>query len=198
MARRLYWASLALTPVVLAARYLFHANGAVLFVLASAALTPLAFLIGEATENLSEHTGPGIGGFLNASFGNAPELIIGIFAIRDGLPSVVLATIAGSVVSTALIVLGVAIVYGGGGHGQPALARPPDRRADRRGLPLPHPIGAGLARRPRPPQPLPADAPGRGGAAPALPRRRPPTIFASTGRLPARARPRAPGACGAR
>ncbi len=115
MARRLYRASLALTPVVLAARYLFHANGAVLFVLASAALTPLAFLIGEATENLSEHTGPGIGGFLNASFGNAPELIIGIFAIRDGLPSVVLATIAGSVVATALIVLGIAIVYGGGG-----------------------------------------------------------------------------------
>jgi Ca2+:H+ antiporter len=115
VARRLYRASLALTPVVLAARYLFHANGAFLFVLASAALTPLAFLIGEATENLSEHTGPGIGGFLNASFGNAPELIIGIFAIRDGLPSVVRATIAGSVVATALIVLGVAIVYGGGG-----------------------------------------------------------------------------------
>ena len=53
-----------------------HANGAVLFVLAAAALTPLAFLIGEATENLAEHTGPGIGGFFNASFGNAPELII--------------------------------------------------------------------------------------------------------------------------
>jgi Ca2+:H+ antiporter len=115
VARRLYWASFALTPVVLLSRYVFHANGAVLFVLAAAALTPLAFLIGEATENLAEHTGEGIGGFMNASFGNAPELLIGIFAIRDGLPNVVRGTIAGSVVSTALIVFGAAIVLGGGG-----------------------------------------------------------------------------------
>ena len=115
MARRLYRASFALTPIVLVARYALHANGAVVFVLASAALTPLAFLIGEATENLAEHTGPGVGGFVNASFGNAPELIIGLFAIRNALPDVVRATIAGSVVATALIVLGVAIVYGGGG-----------------------------------------------------------------------------------
>jgi Ca2+:H+ antiporter len=115
VARRLYWASFALTPVVLVARYAVHANGAALFVLAAAALTPLAFLIGEATENLAEHTGPGIGGFMNASFGNAPELLIGVFALRDGLPNVVRGTIAGSVVSTALIVLGAAIVFGGGG-----------------------------------------------------------------------------------
>ncbi len=115
MVRRLYWASFALTPVVLVARYLVHANGAVLFVLAAAALAPLAFLIGEATENLAEHTGPGIGGFMNASFGNAPELLIGVFAISDGLPNVVRGTIAGSVVSTALIVLGAAIALGGGG-----------------------------------------------------------------------------------
>jgi Ca2+:H+ antiporter len=115
MARRLYWASFALTPVVLLARYVVHANGAALFVLAAAALTPLAFLIGEATENVAEHTGEGIGGFMNASFGNAPELLIGLFAIGDGLPNVVRGTIAGSVVSTALIVLGAAIAYGGGG-----------------------------------------------------------------------------------
>ena len=115
MARRLYRASLALTPVVLVARYALHEHGAAVFVLAAAALTPLAFLIGEATENLAEHTGSGVGGFLNASFGNAPELLIGVFAIRDALPNVVRATIAGSVVATALIVLGVAIVYGGGG-----------------------------------------------------------------------------------
>jgi Ca2+:H+ antiporter len=113
--RRLYWASFALTPVVLAARYAFDEHGAIVFVLAAAALTPLAFLIGEATENLSEHTGAGIGGFMNASFGNAPELLIGIFAIADGLPNVVRGTIAGSVVATALIVLGAAIAYGGGG-----------------------------------------------------------------------------------
>ena len=115
MGRRLYWASFALTPIVLLAEYVFHVGGTVLFVLAAAALTPLAFLIGEATENLAEHTGEGIGGFLNASFGNAPELIIGVLAISDGLPNVVRGTIAGSVVGTALIVFGVAIVYGGGG-----------------------------------------------------------------------------------
>jgi Ca2+:H+ antiporter len=100
---------------VLLAEYVFHVNGSVLFVLAAVALTPLAYLIGEATEHLAEHTGPGIGGFLNASFGNAPELIIGVLAIGNGLPDVVRGTLAGSVVGTALIVLGVAIVYGGGG-----------------------------------------------------------------------------------
>ncbi len=111
-----------------------------LFVLASAALTPLAFLIGEATENLAEHTGEGIGGFLNASFGNAPELIIGVFAIGDGLPNVVRGTIAGSVVSTALIVLGIAIVYGGGGAVDRRSLRQADRRSRPGGLSLPDPV----------------------------------------------------------
>jgi len=114
VARRLYPASLALTPVVLLARYVVHANGTVLFVLAALALIPLAYLIGEATENVAEHTGSRVGGFLNASFGNAPELIISLFAIGDALPAVVLGSITGSVVSCALLVLGAAIAYGGG------------------------------------------------------------------------------------
>ena len=91
-----------------------HANGTVLFVLSALALIPLAYLIGEATENVAEHTGSRIGGFLNASFGNAPELIISLFAISDALPAVVLGSITGSVVSCALLVLGAAIAYGGG------------------------------------------------------------------------------------
>jgi Ca2+:H+ antiporter len=115
VARRLYLASLALTPIVLAARYVVHADGTVLFVLSAAALIPLAYLIGEATENVAEHTGSRVGGFLNASFGNAPELIISLFAISDALPAVVLGSITGSVVSCALLVLGAAIAYGGGG-----------------------------------------------------------------------------------
>ena len=114
MARRLYLASLALTPVVLVARYVVHADGTVLFVLSALALVPLAYLIGEATENVAEHTGSRVGGFLNASFGNAPELIISLFAISDALPAVVLGSITGSVVSCALLVLGAAIAYGGG------------------------------------------------------------------------------------
>jgi Ca2+:H+ antiporter len=115
VARRLLWASLVLTPAALAARYVFHANATVLFVLAALALIPLAWLIGEATEHAAEHTGHGIGGFLNASFGNAPELIIGVFALADGLPNVVRGTIAGSVVSNILLVLGLAMIAGGDG-----------------------------------------------------------------------------------
>ena len=116
MARRILWASLVLTPVVLAARFVFDAGATTLFVLAALALLPLAWLIGEATEHAAEHTGPGIGGFLNASFGNAPELIIALFAIADGLPNVVRGTIAGSVVSNILLVLGVAMIFGGEGR----------------------------------------------------------------------------------
>jgi Ca2+:H+ antiporter len=113
--RRLFWASLALTPIVFLAHYGFHASETLLFVLAAAALAPLAFLIGEATENVAEHTGPGIGGFLNASFGNAPELIIALFAVGNSLPNVVRGSITGSVVSTSLLVLGGAMAFGGDG-----------------------------------------------------------------------------------
>ena len=60
------------------------------FIVAAAALIPLAWLIGEATEHAAHHTGPGIGGFINATFGNAPELIIALFAVADGLTEVVL------------------------------------------------------------------------------------------------------------
>jgi Ca2+:H+ antiporter len=115
VARRILWASLALTPVVAVADFVFHAGPTALFLLAALALLPLAWLIGESTEHAAQHTGHGVGGFLNASFGNAPELIIALFAIADGLPNVVLGTIAGSVVSNILLVLGVAMIFGGRG-----------------------------------------------------------------------------------
>jgi Ca2+:H+ antiporter len=115
VARRILWASLALTPVAVIARYGFHAGATTLFVLAALALLPLAWLIGETTEHAAEHTGDGVGGFLNASFGNAPELIIALFAIADGLPNVVRGAIAGSVVSNILLVLGLAMIFGGEG-----------------------------------------------------------------------------------
>lgn len=108
----LLWVSLALTPITLIIDYGFGVSGTMTFVLSAAALAPLAFLIGEATENVAEHTGPGIGGFLNASFGNAPELIIAFFAIGSGLPDVVRGSITGSVVSTSLLVLGGAMIVG--------------------------------------------------------------------------------------
>jgi Ca2+:H+ antiporter len=81
-------------------------------VLSALSLVPLAWLIGEATEHAAEHTGPGIGGFLNASFGNAPELIIALLAVHEGLPDVVRGSLAGSVVSNILLVLGFALAIG--------------------------------------------------------------------------------------
>jgi Ca2+:H+ antiporter len=115
VARRILWTSLALTPAVLLARYAFHADDTTLFVLSALALVPLAWLIGEATDHAAQHTGSGVGGFLNASFGNAPELIIALFAVGNGLPNVVRGTITGSVVSNILLVLGAAMIAGGNG-----------------------------------------------------------------------------------
>jgi len=106
---------MALTPVALIARFVLHLDPTTLFILSALALIPLAWLIGEATEHAAEHTGPGIGGFLNASFGNAPELIIALFAVADGLPGVVRGSLTGSVVSNILLVLGAAMIAGGDG-----------------------------------------------------------------------------------
>jgi Ca2+:H+ antiporter len=112
LTRRILWALLALAPVTIGVNYLTGAGETLLFVLACAALIPLAWLIGEATEHAAEHTGAGIGGFLNASFGNAPELIIALFAVSNGLPQVVKGSLAGSVISNLLLVFGVAQVVG--------------------------------------------------------------------------------------
>jgi Ca2+:H+ antiporter len=87
-----------------------------LFIVAAAALIPLAWLIGEATEHAAEHTGPGIGGFLNATFGNAPELIIALIAVNEGLTEVVRGSLTGSVVGNLLLVLGASLVAGGRGR----------------------------------------------------------------------------------
>ena len=110
MGRKLLWASLVLAPVTIVLRYGFHVGDVALFAVSAAALVPLAWLIGEATDHAGRHTGPGIGGFLNASFGNAPELIIALFAVSSGLPNVVRGSLVGSVVSNLLLVLGLAVL----------------------------------------------------------------------------------------
>jgi Ca2+:H+ antiporter len=112
VARRLLWASLALAPLTLIVDVAVHPGDVALFGLSAVALVPLAWLIGESTEHAAEHTGPRIGGLLNASFGNAPELIIALIAVADGLPNVVRGSIAGSIVSNILLVLGAALVFG--------------------------------------------------------------------------------------
>jgi len=112
VARRLLWASLALAPITWIVDLAAHPGKVTLFVLAALALIPLAWLIGEATEHAGEHTGPRIGGLLNASFGNAPEVIIALLAVADNLPDVVRGSLAGSVISNILLVLGAALVLG--------------------------------------------------------------------------------------
>jgi Ca2+:H+ antiporter len=112
LARRILWALLALAPVTILVDQVAHADEVVLFILACGALIPLAWLIGESTEHAAEHTGPGIGGFLNASFGNAPELIIALLAVHNGLPDVVRGSLAGSVISNLLLVFAVAQLVG--------------------------------------------------------------------------------------
>ena len=82
MVRRILYALLALGPMVVALDAWTEVSENMLFVLSALALIPLAWLIGEATEHAAHHTGPGIGGFLNATFGNAPELIIALIAVK--------------------------------------------------------------------------------------------------------------------
>jgi Ca2+:H+ antiporter len=84
-----------------------------IFVCSAIGIIPLAILIGRATEDLEYYVGPIAGGLLNATFGNAPEIIIGIFALQEGLISVVKASITGSVISNALLVLGGSLAVGG-------------------------------------------------------------------------------------
>ena len=116
MVRKALFASLALAPVAIALHYFADLPETAEFVLSAVALIPLAWLIGEATEHAAEHTGPGIGGFLNATFGNAPELIIALIAVHEGLTEVVRGSLTGSVVGNLLLVLGVSLVVGGRGQ----------------------------------------------------------------------------------
>jgi Ca2+:H+ antiporter len=87
------------------------------FGLSAAGVVPLAGILGEATESLAEHTGPKIGGLINASLGNAAELIITLFAINRGLLELVKASITGSIIGNLLFVLGLSIVVGGAKNG---------------------------------------------------------------------------------
>lgn len=88
----------------------------IMFVLAALSIIPLAGLMGEGTEEISFYTGPKIGGFLNATFGNATELIISFFAMKEGLFEVVKSSISGSIIGNILLVLGASMLAGGVKH----------------------------------------------------------------------------------
>lgn len=103
---------LIFVPITFLAHYL-QMPAIWMFIFSALAIIPLAKYIGEATEELTVYTGPGLGGLLNATFGNATELIIGIFALQAGLIEVVKASITGSIIGNLLLVLGTAILLGG-------------------------------------------------------------------------------------
>jgi Ca2+:H+ antiporter len=107
-----------LTPFIPAAvaLELAHADPVVVFFIAALGIVPTAALMGLATEELAAKSGPGIGGLLNVTFGNAPELIIALFALNEGLQEVVKASIVGSIIGNILLVLGAAMLVGGIKH----------------------------------------------------------------------------------
>ncbi len=97
---------------------LFHVSPILIFIVAALGIVPLAALIGESVEGVAEHTGEKIGGLLFATFGNATELIISILALSQGLIDVVKASIIGTILGNALLVLGVSVCVGGFKHGR--------------------------------------------------------------------------------
>jgi Ca2+:H+ antiporter len=104
---------LVLVPVAIALEYLAPQRHLLIFVTTAIAILPLAAWLGRATEQLADRSGEGVGGLLNATFGNAAELIIALAALRAGLHDVVKATIVGSIVGNILLVLGAAMLAGG-------------------------------------------------------------------------------------
>ncbi len=107
---------LAALPLTLAAQ-LLHWSPIMIFICAALGIIPLAAYIGEATEDLASYTNPRLGALLNATFGNAAELIITIAAVEAGLLELVKASIAGSIIGNLLLVLGFSMLTGGIRHG---------------------------------------------------------------------------------
>jgi len=105
---------LVFVPISIALRFIpSFDNPTALFLCSCLAIIPLAGWMGKATEHLAEHLGQGIGGLLNATFGNAAELIIALFALHKGLEGVVKASITGSIIGNMLLVLGLSLFAGG-------------------------------------------------------------------------------------
>ena len=100
-------------PIAIALELAHVDDPVLIFGAAALAVIPCAAVMGEATEAIAAKTGPGIGGLLNVTFGNAPELIIAFFALLEGLQEVVKASIVGSIIGNVLLVMGAAFLVGG-------------------------------------------------------------------------------------
>lgn len=109
---RIFALMLLFIPVSVAAHFL-HWEAVAIFATAALAIVPLAAFMGTATEEIAIVVGPNLGGLLNATFGNATELIIAFFALKAGLIGVVKATLTGSIISNMLLVLGFSVFLGG-------------------------------------------------------------------------------------
>jgi Ca2+:H+ antiporter len=104
---------LVFVPVAFVMEFVLHSDPMAIFVVSCLAIIPLAGLMGHATEELAERMGEGVGGLLNATFGNAAELIIAIMALRAGLYDLVKASITGSIIGNILLVFGLSTLVGG-------------------------------------------------------------------------------------
>jgi len=104
---------LVFVPIAMVLEWVVHATAPWIFVSSCLAIIPLAGLMGKATEHLDERVGEGIGGLLNATFGNAAELIIAIIALRAGMYDIVKASITGSIIGNILLVFGLSALIGG-------------------------------------------------------------------------------------
>src|SRR5678809_1520418 len=100
-------------PLTIALEHLAHVSAPVLFFMAAVSIIPIAALIVRATEQIAMRTGDAVGGLLNATFGNAPELIIALVALRAGYLEMVRASLIGAILSNLLLALGVAFLLGG-------------------------------------------------------------------------------------
>jgi Ca2+:H+ antiporter len=103
-------------PIAVVLDFALNANPALIFFSSALGVIPTAALMGRATEELAARSGPGIGGLLNVTFGNAPEIIIALFALGEGLHEVVKASLIGSILGNILLVLGAAMFVGGLSH----------------------------------------------------------------------------------
>jgi len=114
---------LLFVPVGLFLGFVWKPSPLIIFAVAALGIIPLAGVLGEATEDLASYLGQGLGGLLNATMGNATELIIAIFALRAGHVEVVKASLSGSIIGNILLVLGLSVLIGGWGRERQRFSR---------------------------------------------------------------------------
>ena len=109
---KVFYGMLVFVPLTFIAEFV-HLSDGIIFILCAIGIVPLAKLLGDATEQISMYSGPKVGGFLNATMGNVPELLICSFTVKEGLFGLAIASLVGSVLGNVLLVMGMSILLGG-------------------------------------------------------------------------------------